>query len=324
MLDAVDASEYAGCVPRRIPFVPVIASLLLCVGAATSSVAATPPDAIDEALWREDLTAWRGRADAGLRRDRGWLSIIGRWELEPGVTRLGSSPKNRIVLPKALAPAELGTLTVRDGKATLELAPGQTMRVVEKNQPGKEFTRRELASEGERIEWVTGGRLSLQVVKRSDGRFVLRAADRDAPMLKTFAGRVWYEPRSDHRVTARFVPQPKGTQIPIANVRGEISYEDVAGSLEFTLNGQPVRLDALDDEGNLFVIFRDATSGQGSYPPGRFLSIRKPQDGVWTVDFNKAYNPPCAFSAYTTCPLPPPQNWMTLPVPAGERYVEKR
>jgi hypothetical protein len=296
----------------------VIATVLL------SASPALPAAPADEAAWRGDLLAWRARADEGLRRERGWLSIVGRWELEPGVNRIGSAPSGEVVLPRGLAPAELGTVTVRGGKATLKLAAGQKMRLVAKDGPGDEFSERALLPDGQRIEWVTGGRVSLQIVKRDDGRFVLRAADRDAPARKAFAGRVWYEPRPDYRVPARFVPQPSGTQIPIANVRGEISYEDVAGYLEFTLDGATVRLDALDDDGDLFVIFRDATSAKTTYPPGRFLSIRKPTDGVWIVDFNRAYNPPCAFSAYTTCPLPPPQNWMKATVPAGERYVERK
>ncbi len=181
---------------------------------------------------------------------------------------------------------------------------------------------RDLCTGTTRIEWVTAGRLSLQFVKRDDGKFVVRAADRDAPIRKTFAGRVWFEPKADYKVPARFVPHPEGATIPIANVRGEISYEKVAGTLEFALNGQPLKLDALDDDGNLFVIFRDATSGKTTYGAGRFLYLEKPKDGAWVVDLNRAYNPPCAFSAYTTCPLPPPQNWLKTEVPAGERYVE--
>jgi uncharacterized protein (DUF1684 family) len=289
-----------------------------------ASSPALPAAPADEVAWRGELSAWRTRADEGLRRERGWLSIVGRWELAPGVNRIGAAPGNDVVLPNGLAPPALGTVTIRDGNATLRLAAGRKMRPVEKGEPGAEFSERALLPDGQRIEWVTGGRLSLQIVKRDDGRFVLRAADRDAPARKAFAGRVWYEPRPDYRVPARFVPQPRGTQIPIANVRGEISYEDVAGYLEFTLDGATVRLDALDDDGDLFVIFRDATSAKATYPPGRFLSIRKPADGVWIVDFNRAYNPPCAFSAYTTCPLPPPQNWMKAAVPAGERYVERK
>lgn len=296
------------------------AAALLALIAAGPALPAPPADA----AYLDEIAAFRKRADESLRRERGWLSIMGRWELEPGTTRIGSFPGSTVLLPKAVSPADLGTVTVRDGKARLVLAKGQKMRVVEKGAPGAEFTEREALPDGQRLEWVTNGRLSLQIVKRDDGRFVLRAADRDDPVRKTFAGRQWYEPRTDLRLPARFVPQPKGTQIPIANVRGEISYEDVAGYLEFTYEGSTVRLEALDDDGDLFIIFRDATSAQTTYPPGRFLAIKKPADGVWFVDFNKAYNPPCAFSAYTTCPLPPPQNWMKSAVPAGERYVEKR
>ena len=171
---------------------------------------------------------------------------------------------------------------------------------------------------------MTSGRLSLQFVKREDGKIVVRAADRESPRRKTFAGRLWYEPKADFKVPAKFVPVADGATIPIANVRGEISYEKVAGTLEFTVNGQKMSFDALDDDGDLFIIFRDATSNSTTYPPGRFLVVDKPKDGAWVVDFNKAYNPPCAFSAYTTCPLPPPQNWLKGEVSAGEKYAGRK
>ena len=180
--------------------------------------------------------------------------------------------------------------------------------------------RQALVTGASRLEWVTSGRLSLQFVKREDGKIVVRAADRDSARRKTFAGRLWYEPKADFKVPAKFVPTTQGATIPIANVRGEISYEKVAGTLEFAVNGQKMSLDALDDDGNLFIIFRDATSADATYPPGRFIAIRKPADGRWTVDFNRAYNPPCAFSAYTSCPLPPPQNVLPVRVEAGERF----
>ena len=228
------------------------------------------------------------------------------------------------MLPKGLAPAHLGTITVGDDKARLALAPGQKMQLVTKETPPLDFTARDLVTGATRLEWVTSGRLSLQFVKREDGKIVVRAADRDSPRRKSFAGRVWYEPKADYKVPAKFVPLPSGATIPIANVRGEISYEKVAGTLEFTVNGQKMSFDALDDEGDLFVIFRDATSNATTYPPGRFLVVKKPADGEWVVDFNKAYNPPCAFSAYTTCPLPPPQNWLKGEVSAGEKYAGRK
>ena len=295
--------------------------MALALAGAVHAASPLPPDA----AYVQEVAAWRAKADESLRRERGWLSMIGRWELQPGANRIGSAPGNDVRLPQALAPAELATIVVDRSTARLSLAPGQKMFAVEDGGKGAEFSTREMVAGDRRVEWVTAGRLSLQVVRREDGKFVLRAADRDAPIRKTFPGRVWYDAKTDYKVPARFVPQPKGTKIPIANVRGEISYEEVAGYLEFTLDGATVRLDALgDDDGDLFVIFRDATSEKTTYPPGRFLSIPKPKDGVWFVDFNKAYNPPCAFSAWTTCPLPPPQNWLKAEVRAGERYAGRK
>ena len=292
----------------------------MAVAIAVAAHAATPADA----GWLDDLAKWRTRADTSLKRERGWLSIVSRDELAPGAHRIGAAPDNDVVLPKTLAPAYLGTITVSADHARLVLAKGQRMRTVAKDDPGEEFTARDLVTGATRLEWVTAGRLSLQFVKRDDGKIVVRAADRESPRRKTFAGRVWYEPRAEFKVPARFVPHAEGATIPIANVRGEISYEKVAGSLEFVLNGQKTTLDALDDDGDLFIIFRDATSNATTYPPGRFLVVEKSKDGAWVVDFNKAYNPPCAFSAYTTCPLPPPQNWLKNDVSAGEKYAGRK
>jgi len=297
---------------------------LLTGVAAVAIVVAAHAASTPDAGWLDDLSKWRTRVDASLTRERGWLSIVSRDELTPGAYRIGAAPDNNVVLPKTLAPAYLGTITVSADRARLVLAKGQQMRTVAKDGLGEEFSARDLVTGATRLEWVTAGRLSLQFVKRDDGKIVVRAADRESPRRKTFAGRVWYEPRAEFKVPARFVPHADGATIPIANVRGEISYEKVAGSLEFVLNGQKTTLDALDDEGDLFIIFRDATSNATTYPPGRFLVVEKPKDGAWVVDFNRAYNPPCAFSAYTTCPLPPPQNWLKNDVSAGEKYAGRK
>lgn len=301
--------------PSRWLAVGAAFALLLSVAAFAAS-----PDS----AYVDDLSKWRTRADASLTRERGWLSIVTRDELTPGTYTIGSAPDNNVVLPKALAPAHLGTITAAKDRARLTLAKGLTMRTVVKDDTGEEFSARDLVTGATNIEWVTAGRLSLQFVKREDGKIVVRAADRESPRRKTFAGRLWYEPKAEFVVPARFIARPDGATIPIANVRGEISYEKVAGTLEFTVNGQKMSLDALDDEGDLFIIFRDATSNSTTYPPGRFLAVEKPKDGAWLVDFNKAYNPPCAFSAYTTCPLPPPQNWLRNDVSAGERYAGRK
>ena len=301
-------------------FARLISLALACV-TVTAAIAAAP-----DPSWLDDLSKWRVRADNSLKRERGWLSIVSRDELKPGTYKIGTAPDNQVVLPKGLAPAYLGTIVVGNDKARLVLADGQKMQLVSKDKemPTEPFSARDLVTGETRLEWVTSGRLSLQFVKREDGKIVVRAADRDSPRRKTFAGRVWYEPKAEFKVPAKFVPATKDATFPIANVRGEISYEKVAGTLEFTVNGQKMSFDALDDDGDLFIIFRDATSNSTTYPPGRFLGVERPKDGVWVVDLNKAYNPPCAFSAYTTCPLPPPQNWLKGEVSAGEKYAGRK
>lgn len=297
---------------------PRFAALLTLALAASAFAAGSDPAYLD------DLAKFRARADQSLTRERGWLSIVTRDELTPGTYTIGSAPDNKVVLPKGLAPAHLGTVIASKDKARLVLANGEKMQLVGKDDPPLEFTQRDLVTGATNLEWVTSGRLSLQFVKREDGKIVVRAADRDSPRRKTFAGRLWYEPKADFKVPAKFVPVADGATIPIANVRGEISYEKVAGTLEFTVNGRRMTLDALDDDGDLFIIFRDGTSNATTYPPGRFLVVEKPKDGAWSVDFNKAYNPPCAFSAYTTCPLPPPQNWLKDDMAAGEKYAGRK
>ncbi len=298
-------------------------TLLLATLGLSASIGGAAAPAQDDA-WAKNLAQWRADGDKRLKSERGWLSIVTRDELTKGKYRIGSAPDNDVKLPKALAPAYLGTMEVGQDKARLVLAPGQKMRTVGKGDEGEEFTARDFVTGSTRLEWITAGRLSLQIVKREDGKIVVRAADRESPRRTNFAGRQWFEPKAEYKVAAKFVPHADGATIPIANVRGEISYEKVAGTLEFVLNGKVTTLDALDDDGDLFIIFRDATSESTTYPPGRFLSIQKPKDGQWIVDLNRAYNPPCAFSAYTTCPLPPPQNWLKAPVAAGERYAGRK
>lgn len=307
--------------PRlALAFLSFAAALALPLPAAAAGSAT-------DASWLDGLGKWRAGATESLKRERGWLSIVSRDELTPGTYRIGTAPDNQIVLPKGLGPAHLGTIEVSKDKARLTLASGQKMTVVTKDKETlpDEFTARDMVSGATRLEWVTQGRLSLQFVKREDGKIVVRAADRESPRRKTFAGRLWYDPDTAYKVPAKFVPVASGATIPIANVRGEISYEKVAGTLEFTVNGKKMTLDALDDEGDLFIIFRDGTSASATYPPGRFLAVEKPKDGAtWVVDFNRAYNPPCAFSAFTTCPLPPPQNWLKGDIAAGEKYAGRK
>lgn len=294
--------------------------------AIAAALALLGPPPLAWADYADDLAAWRKRAEESLRRDLGWLTIAGRWELKKGDNTLGSAPGNDVVLPKDLAPARLGRISVGQDGVKLTLASGGRMWLEpEPGKRGAEFTERKLRTDDYGEEWVTSGRLSLTVYTPDNGKTILRIADRESANRKHFAGRVWYPANVAMRVPAQFVAYPAGTKIPIANVRGEITDEDVAGYVEFDLLGKKTKLDAFrEDDGTLFLIMRDVTSGVTTYPASRFLRADAPVEGRTTVDFNKAYNPPCAFSAYTTCPLPPPQNWLKVPVEAGEKYAAAR
>ncbi len=289
---------------------PALALLALCAAAASVATPAADPGT---RAWVEDLEAWRANADKGLRRDNGWLTLVGRHVLRYGDNRVGSAPDNDVVLDAALSPARLGTVRVDERRVRLDLAPGITMHEV--GDPARPFATAPLSTDPGKASWVARGRLSVQVIRRGDGQAVLRVADNESPQRARFAGRIWFDPKASLARPATFTPYPKGTRIPIANVLNEISLEDAAGRIAFAIDGREYAFDAVDDDGDLFIIFRDATSADATYPPGRFIAIRKPADGRWTVDFNRAYNPPCAFSAYTSCPLPPPQN--VLPVRRG-------
>jgi uncharacterized protein (DUF1684 family) len=294
-----------------------LAAALVALTAAVATAGA-PPAAPGSSAWSDDLAAWRARADKSLRKDNGWLTLVGRHVLRYGANRIGSASDSDVVLDAAIAPPRLGTVHVGERHVRLEVAPGVTMHA-----PGdaeRTFASGGLTTDPGSAGWVSRGRLSLQVIRRDDGQAVLRVADNGSAHRANFAGRVWFDPRASLALPATFTPYPKGTKITIANVLNEISAEDAAGNIAFTLDGATYSLDAVDDGGNLFIIFRDATSADATYPPGRFLYIEKPKDGQWTVDFNRAYNPPCAFSAYTSCPLPPKQNVLAPRIEAGERY----
>jgi hypothetical protein len=287
-------------------------------GTALLSMATVAAHAAVDATYKTEIDAWRAKVEKSLRSDNGWLTLAGRHELSSGANTIGSGGDNQIVLAPGLAPERLGTIAIGGDKVTLKLAPGVEMFNARSDPIG--FSDRTLQTDLDRRDWVYLGRLSFHVIKRDEGKYILRVSDLESDVRKNFAGRIWYDVNPALRVDAKFVPY-SGKKIDIVNVLGEISQEPVAGYLEFKLNGKTHRLDALADPGEpLFVIFSDRTGETTTYPSGRFLEVAMPKNGKTVIDFNKAYNPPCAFSAYTTCPLPPPQNVLKTSVAAGEKF----
>jgi uncharacterized protein (DUF1684 family) len=297
---------------RHIPF-------LLAAALAVLPALAQKPG--QDPAYVKQVNDWRARAESSLRRDNGWLTLAGRYVLKPGENTFGTGAKNDIVFPKGLGPAGMGSAFVEPGKVTVKLVPGLTMR-----KDGIDMTEKTMGTDPSNRDWVSIGRAAFHFIER-DGRYILRLADNESEVRKRFGGRAWYDVDENYRVPATYVPYDPPRKVSIVNVIDEVSEEPVPGYVEFTLLGRPQRLDVVgDDADGLFFVFKDPTAGKTTYGSGRFLYVeKKPKPGErFTLDLNRAYNPPCAFSEFTTCPLPPRQNVLKVKVEAGEKYPPRK
>jgi uncharacterized protein (DUF1684 family) len=249
--------------------------------------------------YQSEIAQWRRQREASLRRDGGWLTVTGLFWLHDGRNTFGAGAKNDIGLPAG--PALAGVFELHGGKVTVEMGG----------------SRKALRPDSDEV--VNVGRLRLYVIQRSD-RMGIRVKDPESPFLRDFHGIESFPANEEYRVTAKFVADPR--KIPITNIVGQTEPEDSPGYAVFRLHGQEYRLrPVLDDptSKSLFFIFRDQTSQKETYGAGRFLDTDAPQDGKVVLDFNKAYNPPCAFTPYATCPLPPQENRLVVRIEAGEK-----
>jgi len=257
---------------------------------------------------------WRASRFESLARADGWLTLVGLEWLEEGENRVGSAADNDIRLTGG--PAHWGSVFLQDDKLRFASSDSDGVRV-----DGESVQQAGLLADNQgEPTLVSGGSLSFYVIFR--GSYALRIKDSQARALRNFKGVENYPINESWRINGRFIRADEGASIEIANVLGQISESPVFGTYEFEMDGKTHSLLGLgDDESeNLWFIFADRTSGHGTYGAGRFLySDSMPQDGHLTVDFNKAYNPPCTFNPYSTCPLPPQRNRMDLYVTAGEK-----
>jgi uncharacterized protein len=264
-----------------------------------------------------EVEQWRAKREERLKADGGWLTVSGLFWLKDGANTFGSARGNDIVLP-ASAPPRAGVFDFSGGKAAVRVEPG--VRILSGDKP---VTAMEL-----RADTVAGGPdvlvlgpLSLQVIERG-GRYGIRLKDNESVRRREFAGLKWYPVSEAHRVTARFVPHGAPKAIPIANILGQEDPMPSPGYVVFKIGDKELRLEPVLETANakeLFYIFKDPTAERDTYPAGRYLYSEMPKDGTVTLDFNKAYSPPCAFTAYATCPLPPPQNRLPVRIEAGEK-----
>jgi uncharacterized protein (DUF1684 family) len=247
--------------------------------------------------------------------ETGWAALTDlRW-LENGRFTIGRAPSNAIRLSAPSSPELLGTLTVTPRAVTLQVAPGVTALV-----KGKAVTDIEVPSNVAPASGISVGSMTLAVIARGDRRG-LRVCDRVSPTRVNFRGLRWYPTDGKWRVEAAFIPHQPVPRMRVQNIIGQTVEMANPGAASFTVNGRQYQLEALlesADANELFFMFRDATSGKATYGAGRYLYTPLPKDGHVTLDFNLATNPPCAFTEFATCPLPPVKNRLLIPIEAGE------
>jgi uncharacterized protein (DUF1684 family) len=290
--------------------------------APTPSPATPAPQqqaAAEGASYEQELEQWKAKRLASLKSEDGWLSLIGLFWLKEGENRFGSDPTYEIVLPADKAPRHAGRLFLTAGRVRIEANPNAYIM-----SKGQHVGAQELQSDEEGAPTMLEMKsLTFNVVKRGD-RLGLRVRDRENPARAAFKGTEYYPADRRWVVSARFEPYEPPLKVPILNVLGMETEEIAPGALAFEVGGREYRLRALREKGNeqLFIIFADQTSGKETYGAGRYLYADPPgADGRVTLDFNRAYSPPCAFTRYATCPLPPSENRLALRVEAGERYL---
>lgn len=264
-----------------------------------------------------ELEAWRQERLTRLTAEDGWLTLVGLHWLQDGTTELGAGKLCEPRLPPAHAPRSLGMLTVKGKEVSLAVTPG-----VDVKQDGKVVKQALMKSDanGQKPTLLTFGPLTWFVIERG-GALALRVRDSQATARRDFRGIPSFPVDARWRVPGKFEPYTPPRQVQTPTAAGITEIQSSPGAVLFNLGGQSLRLETVQEPGSpeLFIVFADATSGKDTYGGGRFLYTAQPVQGEVVLDFNRAYNPPCAFSPYATCPLPPPSNRLPLRVEAGEK-----
>ena len=288
----------------------LVASVSAGVGVSQAGVADTKPPP-----YTQQIATWRKQRVDRLTGPNGWLSLVGLEWLKNGPNRIGSAKDNDIVL--AGAPAHLGTVTLHGGKATIELAPDANATVDGAKQKSAEL----LDDSREKPTAVAFGTANFYLVHRGD-RYGLRIKDSEAPTRKHFLGIDYFDIDPTWRVEAKWEAYDPPHEVEESNILGQVDKVVVPGAAVFERGGKTYRVEPVIEtpgDTDYFLVFADKTSGKETYGAARFVYAEPPKDGKIVIDFNKAYNPPCAFTPFATCPLPTAQNRLGLRVTAGEK-----
>lgn len=265
--------------------------------------------------YKNELDRWHQKRIEDLRSPDGWLNLAGLFWLKEGISTFGSDDSNDIVFPKDKIPAKAGLFLLQNGVVTMTTLP--EVEIFSDDEPIKTGVIFDAEKKGQ--PKLSYGSLQWFIIKR-DNQFGIRLRDLKSTTVEEFQGIERYQVDTEFRVEAILEIPSAPKKIDITNVLGQTSSQESPGTLVFTIKGQEYRLDAIEESDDLFLIFGDPTNERETYPSGRYLYANKPGfDGKTILDFNKAYNPPCAFTPYATCPLPPSQNVLPIAITAGEK-----
>ncbi len=286
---------------------PGLTAVLACSG--------SPPVRVEDHV--REIEAWRANRLERLQGETGWLTLAGLHWLEEGENRFGTDPSNDIILPEGTAPDFAGSFFLESARVRVKAAAGADISL-----EGEPVEEREIhTDESGEPDLLRIDDLYMYALVRGD-RFGIRVMDPNSSVRTDFPGLDYFPVEYSYRFEAEFIPYDPPRQIPIADVLGMVNDRMVPGVARFTRNGQTMSLIPVingPEDRHFFFIFADPTNGKETYGAGRYLYADLEEDGTLIVDFNKAYNPPCAFNPFATCPLPPPRNFLATRVEAGEK-----
>jgi uncharacterized protein (DUF1684 family) len=264
----------------------------------------------------KEINEWDAKRVNRLKADDGWLNLVGRFWLEKGESTFGSSKDNDIVVESSKLPEYIGSFFFVDTTVTFKAKDG--VEVLHNGKPVKEIVM--IDDQKKDITILQIGSIKFNLIVR-DTLYGIRFRDLNSDLVKNFKGVERFPIDESWKITAKYEAYNPVKEIEVPNVLGQISKEKCPGAVVFERDGRTYRIDAVDEgEDKLFLIIADQTGGEETYGGGRFMYINKPDStGTILLDFNKAYNPPCVFTKYATCPLPPLQNYLKLKIEAGEK-----
>lgn len=263
---------------------------------------------------KEDYKDWRKRVSDRLESEEGWLTVVGLFWLKEGKNTIGSDFKNDLRLPKRAAD-ELGYITKKGDKYTLHLKDPKSVKVDGKVAKAAEIPLKTDTSE--KFTSLEHKGINFFLITRKNGT-ALRVKDPKSEARRTFKGRRWFDVNKDYVIQGQWVAYRSPKTMIVPDVIGNMNKEMVPGVIKFKFKGNDYELSPTSEGDDLFIVFKDETSGKSTYGRARFLYTRVNDDGTVTLDFNKAVNPPCAFTDFATCPSAPKENTLSFAVNAGE------